>query len=211
MGRWTRVRGGRATLLPALGDDRVREGMDRNGRCRRTRCVNRRVGKRRPAHREAGRHTATPDVARELSQIWHETDVRAILGSVRAPSLLLTGRILPTSKRRRTWPRCCPTRGWRYMTCSRNRARRQSSSGGSRGRSRRWSAWIASLPRSCSPTSLVCGEAVIAGDRDWKDLVGRHRDRAREPGAMAWGRERHGGRRVLRDLRRTGTRHPLLA
>ena len=33
----------------------------------------------------------------------------------------------------------------------------------------------------------------------------------REPGAMAWGRERHGGRRVLRDLRRTGTRHPLLA
>ena len=36
------------------------------------------------------RHTATPDVARELSQIWHETDVRAILGSIRAPSLLLT-------------------------------------------------------------------------------------------------------------------------
>jgi class 3 adenylate cyclase len=36
------------------------------------------------------RHTATPDVARELSQIWHETDVRGVLGSVRAPSLLLT-------------------------------------------------------------------------------------------------------------------------
>jgi class 3 adenylate cyclase len=36
------------------------------------------------------RHTATPDVARELSQIWYETDVRGILGSVRAPSLLMT-------------------------------------------------------------------------------------------------------------------------
>jgi class 3 adenylate cyclase len=36
------------------------------------------------------RHTATPDVARELSQIWFETDVRGILGSVRAPSLLMT-------------------------------------------------------------------------------------------------------------------------
>jgi class 3 adenylate cyclase len=36
------------------------------------------------------RHSATPDVARELSQIHYETDVRGILGSVRAPSLLMT-------------------------------------------------------------------------------------------------------------------------
>lgn len=36
------------------------------------------------------RHTATPDVARELSRIWYETDVRGILGSVRAPALLLS-------------------------------------------------------------------------------------------------------------------------
>ena len=35
------------------------------------------------------RHTATPDIAREQTRIWHETDVRAILSSVRVPVLLL--------------------------------------------------------------------------------------------------------------------------
>lgn len=35
------------------------------------------------------RHTATPDVARELDRIWYETDVRAVLPSVRAPVLLV--------------------------------------------------------------------------------------------------------------------------
>lgn len=35
------------------------------------------------------RHTATPDIAREQTRIWHETDVRAVLSSVRVPVLLL--------------------------------------------------------------------------------------------------------------------------
>jgi len=35
------------------------------------------------------RHTTTPDVARELSRIWYETDVRGVLPSVQAPTLLL--------------------------------------------------------------------------------------------------------------------------
>jgi class 3 adenylate cyclase/pimeloyl-ACP methyl ester carboxylesterase len=35
------------------------------------------------------RHTATPDVAREQTRIWYETDVRSILPSVTAPVLLL--------------------------------------------------------------------------------------------------------------------------
>ncbi len=35
------------------------------------------------------RHTATPDVARELSRIWYETDVRAVLSSIQTPTLLL--------------------------------------------------------------------------------------------------------------------------
>jgi class 3 adenylate cyclase len=34
------------------------------------------------------RHTATPDVAVTINQIWNETDVRSILPSVRAPALL---------------------------------------------------------------------------------------------------------------------------
>jgi len=37
----------------------------------------------------ASRHTATPDVARRLSEIWFETDVRDVLPAVRVPTLLL--------------------------------------------------------------------------------------------------------------------------
>jgi class 3 adenylate cyclase/pimeloyl-ACP methyl ester carboxylesterase len=35
------------------------------------------------------RHTATPDMARELDRIWYETDVRAVLPSVQTPVLLV--------------------------------------------------------------------------------------------------------------------------
>ena len=35
------------------------------------------------------RHTATPDVAVMLEQIWSETDIRAILPSVSVPTLIL--------------------------------------------------------------------------------------------------------------------------
>lgn len=35
------------------------------------------------------RHWATPDVAEELSRIWYETDVRGMLPSIRAPTLLM--------------------------------------------------------------------------------------------------------------------------
>jgi class 3 adenylate cyclase len=35
------------------------------------------------------RHLTTPDVARELSRIWYETDTREILGSIRVPALLV--------------------------------------------------------------------------------------------------------------------------
>ena len=35
------------------------------------------------------RHTATPDVARELSAVWYDTDIRPLLPSVRVPTLLL--------------------------------------------------------------------------------------------------------------------------
>ena len=35
------------------------------------------------------RHTTTPDVARELTRIWHETDVQGVLPSVQAPALLV--------------------------------------------------------------------------------------------------------------------------
>jgi class 3 adenylate cyclase/pimeloyl-ACP methyl ester carboxylesterase len=41
-------------------------------------------------HTRLSRGTATPDVARQMTENWHETDVRSILPLVRAPTLLLT-------------------------------------------------------------------------------------------------------------------------
>lgn len=41
------------------------------------------------------RHTATPDVARELARIWYETDIRGVLGSVHAPALLMADEDMP--------------------------------------------------------------------------------------------------------------------
>jgi class 3 adenylate cyclase len=37
-----------------------------------------------------GRHTVTPDVAKELARIWYETDVRALLPSIQVPTLLMS-------------------------------------------------------------------------------------------------------------------------
>jgi class 3 adenylate cyclase len=37
------------------------------------------------------RHTTTPDVAKEFTLIWYDTDVRSVLPSIQAPVLLLTG------------------------------------------------------------------------------------------------------------------------
>jgi class 3 adenylate cyclase len=42
------------------------------------------------------RHTGTPDVARELSRIWYETDIRSILPSVNVPALLLDSHLTPS-------------------------------------------------------------------------------------------------------------------
>jgi class 3 adenylate cyclase/pimeloyl-ACP methyl ester carboxylesterase len=39
-------------------------------------------------HAKLARHTATPDVARELTRIWYETDIRAVLPTVNVPTLL---------------------------------------------------------------------------------------------------------------------------
>ena len=41
------------------------------------------------AYAKLSRHTATPDVARELQRIWYETDIRQVLPSVNVPALLL--------------------------------------------------------------------------------------------------------------------------
>jgi class 3 adenylate cyclase len=40
-------------------------------------------------HAKFSRHTGTPDIARELTRIWYETDIRALLPTVNVPTLLL--------------------------------------------------------------------------------------------------------------------------
>jgi class 3 adenylate cyclase len=41
------------------------------------------------AYAKLSRHTGTPDVAKELTRIWYETDIREVLPSVNVPALLL--------------------------------------------------------------------------------------------------------------------------
>jgi class 3 adenylate cyclase/pimeloyl-ACP methyl ester carboxylesterase len=41
------------------------------------------------AYAKLSRHTVTPDVAKELTRIWYETDIRQVLPSVNVPALLL--------------------------------------------------------------------------------------------------------------------------
>jgi class 3 adenylate cyclase len=45
-----------------------------------------------PLASKQSRNACTPDIAKELSAIWYDTDVRAILPAVRCPTLLLSGR-----------------------------------------------------------------------------------------------------------------------
>jgi class 3 adenylate cyclase len=45
------------------------------------------------AYAKLSRHTGTPDVARELTRIWYETDIRQVLPSVNVPALLLDQHI----------------------------------------------------------------------------------------------------------------------
>jgi class 3 adenylate cyclase len=44
------------------------------------------------------RNTVTPDVARDLSGIWYETDIRGVLPSVNVPALLLDQQLTPSDE-----------------------------------------------------------------------------------------------------------------
>jgi class 3 adenylate cyclase len=49
---------------------------------------------------KASRNACTPDVARSLSEIWYETDVRDVLPSVKVPTLIVAGSDQPTDRER---------------------------------------------------------------------------------------------------------------
>jgi class 3 adenylate cyclase len=47
-------------------------------------------------HAKTSRHTGTPDVARELQRNWNATDIRAVLPTVKVPTLLLSQETDPS-------------------------------------------------------------------------------------------------------------------
>ena len=49
---------------------------------------------------KASRNACTPDVARELAEIWYETDVRDVLPSVKVPTLIVAGSDQPRDQER---------------------------------------------------------------------------------------------------------------
>ena len=49
---------------------------------------------------KASRNACTPDVARSLSEIWYETDVRDVLPSVKVPTLIVAGSDRPRDQER---------------------------------------------------------------------------------------------------------------
>ena len=162
------------------------------------------------------RHTATPDVARELDHIWYETDVRGVLPLVQAPALLVArtmyarkievaehvASLMPAAT-------VAPVPGnfgleeigpvvevlERFLGVEREPE-------------------LDTVLATVLFTDLVGSTQRQAslGDRAWEEpRRASPRGRSGCAGAMAGGRERHRRRRLLCDLRRAGAGDPLRA
>ena len=160
------------------------------------------------------RHTATPNIALQMQRNWYETDVRAILPSITAP--MLSSRMVPITRRRSTSPRSSPMRTSITVTSDRDRpvpsdARAYSTrSASGSGRRPRSMTSIRSCRRAVHRHRRLDGDA--GGTRRSRVAATRRtapRDRACGAGSLERARERHGGRRLLRDLRRACQGDPL--
>ena len=152
------------------------------------------------------RHTATPDVAVIVERIWNETDVRAILPSVSAPTLLLAydkesadyvASLMPNAEVRflpALWDSKSDTETIRYI--------------------REWLGVAPSAPDRDRVLATVLFTDIVGsterlvelGDAGWRSLLARHHERAHiEIERHRWPIHRLGGRWDLRDLRWPGT------
>ena len=138
------------------------------------------------------RHTCTPDVARELTRIWYETDIRGVLSSVQVPTLLLTGAGEPGGVAEAE-----------YVASLMPHADLRTLPGGSIPRHEDLDAYLGEVRRflgvEAPPAGLdtilstvlftdIVGSTekqVALGDRGWKDLVERHHALVRE-GLARW-------------------------
>jgi class 3 adenylate cyclase len=133
------------------------------------------------------RHTATPDVALALSRIWYETDVRGVLPSVKAPTLLIVSEAIAESRQEAD-----------YVASLLPDARTHVLSGGPRGaldeiplaleEVRRFVGVELPAPDLDRILSTVLFTDIVGsteiqvalGDHGWKELVERHHAIVRE-------------------------------
>ena len=161
------------------------------------------------------RHSMGPTQASNAYRNQFSFDVRAVLPTIRVPTLVLhrraTSTFAPTTGA--TWPSASQARSsWRYpatnicstsakpdviLACGRGISDRPS---------RDWRRRIACWQPCSSPTSSARPNArPQLGDRAWRDLLeGYYGVARREVAALPRTRGRHCRRRLLRRLRRTG-------
>ena len=127
------------------------------------------------------RHTGTPDVGRELTRNWAETDLRSVLPSVKVPTLLLVQDIDARAVEEAEYIaslmpqaefKTLPAASW---TSPKFAWQRKMSFSVLSASSCRGPTWTRSLPPSCSPTSSPRPRgSPPLGDNAWKDLIQRH-------------------------------------
>ena len=175
----------------------------------------------RLGHRAASRGVGSADRPRPRMSRWrwmriyNETDVRGAMPAITAPVLLLArerdrealdvSRVAPA-------PAADPPLPRRGRAEDRTSSPRSWTPSGSSSASRRpRPSWTRSSRRSCSRTSSGSTQKQAAmGDHRWKDVIEQHHAIVRDAlGRWRGVESRHGGRRLLRDVRRTGARDPL--
>lgn len=126
------------------------------------------------------RNACTPDVARELSQIWYETDVRGVLDAVQTPTLLLvhkdrTGGVEEAEYIAARMPaaeiREMPGDGWTVEEAPAWAEQIRDFIGAERA-----PAPSATLLATVMFTDIVGSteKQAALGDRNWKELIERH-------------------------------------
>jgi len=120
------------------------------------------------------RHTATPDVAVMIERIWNETDIRAILPSVSAPTLLLAydgsgeyvASLMPNAEVRRVQDPWSDTEAMGHI--------------------REWLGFPAPAPDLDRVLATVLFTDIVGstdrlvelGDSSWRSIMARHNERA---------------------------------
>jgi pimeloyl-ACP methyl ester carboxylesterase len=165
----------------------------------------------------ASRKACTPDVAIELARMWADTDVRDVLPAIQIPTLIVSmsepglGEVGRGKDIAARIPEAefveIPGDGWTRASAERYAEELRRFVGAGRS-----PIDVDSLLSTVLFTDIVgsTDRQATLGDRAWSDLVESHHNRVPGcPRALARGRAGHRGRRLLRNLRRSGACDPL--